>query len=136
MFLIITFIGYSIPLILLIGWYPEDGILWFVTVENLFIFSIGWGIYFLLFKRGPTGNKLDTKEYIKKCRKTNIVKLFEAVLFAIETLSIVFLGVLMERYKDEKEARAEYTILPAIIIKIIQITGAHSCVLRLTDQKK
>lgn len=134
LFLIITFIGYSTPLILLIGWYPDDAILWFVTIENLFVFSIGWVVYFLVFKRDDNGNKLSKKEYIKKCRKTNIIRLSEIVLFTIETLSIVFLGVLVERYKDDPEARAEYTIIPAIIFKILQIVGAHSCIIKISNE--
>jgi len=136
LFIIITFIGYSVPLIILIGWFPDDGVLWYVVAENLFIFSIGWVIYFMLFKRDAAGKQLERNVYIKKCRETNIVILFECMLFMMETTAIVLLGVLAERYKDVPEARAEYTIIPSIIFKIIQITGIHSCILKMSKKNQ
>lgn len=38
-------LGYAVPLVLLLGWYPNDALLWYVTIEALVAFAVYWVEY-------------------------------------------------------------------------------------------
>ena len=120
------FIGYAVPLCLLIGWYPTDVLLWLVVVEVVLFMSIY--VFFSVLNK-PNVFLEDT------CNQSPIIQFVGFSLKAYAVTATIFLGVLLERYHSTSSHGHAYILFVfAAITRIVFFSFMQVCMKSETAQ--
>lgn len=120
------FIGYVIPVCLLVGWYYTDVLLWLIIVEVLIYLGIFWVFEFI---------KNDNPFLHRSCDQSKIIQATSFAFKVFSTTATLLLGVLIQRYKDTHVYGHVYVLFVFAAITRIFFFGFMDICIGLIEQE-